>query len=87
MDDPLDGAVGIDEENPKNEVMNTKLITLCVSNIDDVIVGEDNNNNNDNTSTVVTEYSCPVCLVEYAVGDVLCVSRDRKCHHYFHRGE
>jgi hypothetical protein len=57
--------------------MNPKLITLCLSDVVD----------EENTSKVLTEYVCPICLVEYAEGEVICWSQNSKCHHYFHRGE
>lgn len=62
----------------------TKLITLHVS---DVVVDVGVDVDVENTSKIVTAEVCPICLVDYAEGEILCWSQNSQCHHYFHRGE
>jgi hypothetical protein len=71
------GEEGSDCCNNIKDDLNAKLATLYLSDVADP----------KSTSKVVTAEVCPICLVEYEEGDVLCWSQNSKCHHYFHRGE
>lgn len=80
-DEVNDGEPDLDQQQPDGN--NNNINGTSKSTTIDILVGEEIDL--EKTSKVNTADACPICLVEYEEGDVLCWSQSGKCIHAFHK--